>query len=123
MKMPKVLLIIISLLLISCNRGNQRGIADRRSDFKKFIVMEGAPESYGLKAVRPYFKRANRSELLSAIENACQSRAKSGASIFNPATGAGYYVNCNAANRQLLNGYIPSDARKKPRSGRATAAP
>ncbi len=69
----------------------------------------------GLKPVKPFFKRANREEVLRAIEHACTGEKK-GSSVFNPRTGEGYYVNCNPRNRQLLNGYIPASARQSPHS-------
>ena len=112
------LALIFCLSIVSgCSRSSERGIADRRSDFKRFIAMEGDPSRYGLRAVRPYFKQANRTQILRAIETACKG-SKEGSSDYNPTTKAGYYINCNPRNRQLLNGYVPSDARKRPRSGR-----
>ena len=93
----------------------QRGIADERSDFKSFIPMRQDLSRDGLKPVRPYFKRANRAEILRAIERACTGEKK-GSSVFDPRTEAGYYVNCNPRNRQLLNGYIPANARQAPHS-------
>ena len=75
--------------------------------------MEGDPAKYGLKAVRPYFKTANRPEVLRAIESTCRGE-KAGSSVQNAATGAGYYVNCNPHGRQLLNGYLPLDPHKRP---------
>jgi hypothetical protein len=116
-----ILLTAIFLLSAGCSSGNQRGIADKRSDFQKFLPMSGDFHSYGLKEVRPYFRTANRSEILRAIENACRGvgengRRKEGSSAFNPGTGAGYYVNCNPENRQLLNGYVPERASRAPHS-------
>ena len=106
---------VFTLFVSACSPHGQRGIADRRSNFEKFIPMEGDAARYGLKPVRPYFRRANRAQILRAIEGACQGR-KEGSSAFNEQTGAGYYINCNPRNRQLLNGYIPSDPRKRPHS-------
>lgn len=113
--LPAVFLIC---LMTACSTGSQRGIADKRSDFKKFLPMEKPAAEYGLRQVRPFFKRANRAEILRAIEEACLSEGsnKSGSSAYNPATQAGYYVNCNPGNRQLLNGYIPVNARRRPHS-------
>ena len=106
--------ILCVLLLAGCSGGNVRGIADKRSDFKRFVPMEKAAAEYGLKQVRPYFKRANRAEILRAIESACVGGRKEGSSAYNPTTQAGYYVNCNPRNRQLLNGYVPLDGRRRP---------
>jgi hypothetical protein len=78
--------------------------------------MEKPPAEYGLRPVRPFFKRANRAEILRTIEGACMGGSKAGSSAYNPATEAGYYVNCTAGNRQLLNGYIPLNARRRPHS-------
>ena len=102
-------------MLAACSVTSQRGIADKRSDFRKFLPMTGDPARYGLKAVRPYFKTANRVEILRAIETECTGR-KEGSSVFRPETQSGYYVNCNPSNRQLLNGYVSRDARKRPSS-------
>ena len=94
---------------------NTRGIADRRSDYSKFIAMRSDPSKEGLKEVRPYFKSANRSQILAAIERACQGE-RTGSSVLDEASGRGYYVNCNPRNRQLLNGYVPSNPRVRPHS-------
>jgi hypothetical protein len=102
------------LFIPACSTGGQHGIADRRSDFKAFLPMKQDPARDGLKRVRPYFKRANREEILSAIERACRG-GKAGSSIFNPKTEEGYYVNCNPRNRQLLNGYVPVNPAVEPR--------
>lgn len=112
--------LFVLCLLTACSGGSQRGIADKRTDFKKFLPMEKPPAEYGLRQVRPFFKRANRAEILRTIEEACASGGsnKAGSSAYNPATGAGYYVNCSPANRQLLNGYIPANARREPHSPR-----
>lgn len=106
---------MLVLILAGCSTSSQRGIADRRSDFRKFLPMTGDPARYGLKAVRPYFKRANRDEILRAIEAACEGR-KEGSSVSRPEAQAGYYVNCNPSNRQLLNGYVSRDVRRRPSS-------
>ncbi len=93
------------------------GIADKRTDFQQFLPLEGDLARYGLKAVRPQFRTGERSAVLHAIEVACQG-GKAGSSEFNPRSGAGFYVNCNPRNRQLLNGYIPLDPHKRPHSER-----
>jgi hypothetical protein len=113
--LPAVFLIC---LMTACSGGSQRGIADKRSDFKKFLPMEKPAAEYGLRQVRPFFKRADRAQILRTIEEACLTGGsnKSGSSAYNPATQAGYYVNCNPGNRQLLNGYIPLNARRHPHS-------
>lgn len=77
--------------------------------------MSRNPSEYGLRAVRPYFKTARRAEILRVIERAC-SGGKAGSSDYDPRTGAGYYVNCNPQNRQLLNGYVPADSHRRPSS-------
>ena len=104
------------MILAACTPAGVRGIADKRNDFRKFTPMTGDPARYGLKPVRPYFKRANRAQILRAIELACQGGRKRGSSMLNPAANSGYYVNCNPENRQLLNGYIPSSPSQSPRS-------
>jgi hypothetical protein len=104
-------------LLVGCSAHGTHGIADRRSDFRKFLPMTGESGRYGLKAVKPYFQRANRAQIIRAIEGACQDRRKRGSSFFNPETQSGYYVNCNPENRQLLNGYIPANPSESPHSG------
>lgn len=108
---------LFALLLASlaCSLNSQHGIADRRSDFRKFLPMTGDPARYGLKSVRPFFRAANRAEILRAIESAC-SGEKEGSSIFHPESQSGYYVNCNPRNRQLLNGYVSADPRRRPHS-------
>ena len=121
MKPSVILLAAVFLFPAACSPQNERGIADKRSDFGKFLPMTGDPTRDGLKAVRPFFRAANRSEVLRAIERACSGvgengRRKEGSSIFNRETGAGYYVNCNPENRQLLNGYIPANAAHPPHS-------
>jgi len=116
-----ILLAAIFLTSAACSSANERGIADKRSDFQKFLPMSGDPAKDGLKAVQPYFKSVNRAQILRAIENACRGagangRRKEGSSDFNPSTGAGYYVNCNPENRQLLNGYVPAKGSRAPHS-------
>lgn len=108
-------LIAAPMFIPACSTGGQGGIADRRSDFKSFLPMKQDPSKDGLKRVRPYFKRANREEILRAIERACQG-GKAGSSVFNPRTEEGYYVNCNPRNRQLLNGYVPANPAVEPHS-------
>lgn len=83
--------------------------------------MSGDPARYGLKSVRPYFRTANRAQILRTIENACRGvgqggRRKEGSSAYNPGNETGYYVNCNPENRQLLNGYIPAKPSVEPHS-------
>ena len=106
---------ILLLLSSACSAGGQRGVADKRSDYKSFIPMQQDPARDGLKAVKPYFKRANREEILRAIERACTGE-KRGSSVFEPRTDEGYYVNCTPRNRQLLNGYVPANPRQAPHS-------
>lgn len=108
----------LMLVLAACSGGNTRGIADKRTDFKRFLPMEKAAAEYGLRQVRPFFRRANRAEILRAIEGACAGGRKEGSSAYNPTTQAGYYVNCNPRNRQLLNGYVPLDSRRRPHDER-----
>jgi hypothetical protein len=108
--------LLVVLVLAGCSVGSsQRGIADRRSEFHRFLPMTGDPARYGLKSVRPFFRSANRAEILRAIEAACQG-SKEGSSIYKPEAQAGYYVNCNPNNRQLLNGYVARDPRHRPSS-------
>lgn len=101
--------------LLACSAGSQRGIADKRSDFKRFLPMTGNPSRYGLRVVRPFFKTANRAQILRAIEGACEG-GREGSSVFNEVRQSGYYVNCNPRNRQLLNGYVPANAAHQPHS-------
>ena len=112
---PLLLTIFLVLLFSACSSGGQRGIADKRSDFKSFTPMQQDLTRDGLKPVKPYFKRASREEILRAIERACVG-GKGGSSVFEPRTQEGYYVNCNPRNRQLLNGYVPANARQAPHS-------
>jgi hypothetical protein len=53
--------------------------------------------------------------VLRAIERACTG-GRRGSSIYNEKTGAGYYVNCNPRNRQLLNGYVSLTPAARPHS-------
>ena len=110
--LPSILLVLTTC---GCSTRSERGIADRRSDFRSFLPMKQDPRRDGLRAVRPHFKRASRDEILSAIERACAS-GKAGSSVYNQRTGDGYYVNCNPRNRQLLNGYVAADASRHPHS-------
>jgi hypothetical protein len=103
------------VLPIACTHKDPRGIADKRTNFERFLPMTADPARYGLKLARPYFHVANRTEILRAIAHACQSR-QLGNSVQDPRTGGGYYVNCNPENRQLLNGYLPSNPRQRPQS-------
>ncbi len=112
---PKHLLIAILLTVAACSAQNGRGIADKRSNFERFIPLEKDPAQEGLRAVKPHFKRANRAEITRAIEMACQGN-KAGSSVFNPRTDEGYYINCNPRNRQLANGYVPLNSKERPGS-------
>ena len=115
-RLPCLLVAIAFLSVVGgCAAQSERGVADKRSNFEKFLPMESDPSHYGLKAVKPFFKSARRTEVLGAIGRACQG-SKKGSSIFDPRSGAGYYVNCNPENRQLLNGYVPSNPKVRPRS-------
>jgi hypothetical protein len=106
---------VFCLVPVACTHTDQRGIADKRTNFERFLPMTSDPARHGLKSVRPFFRVANRAQVLRAIERACQGR-QSGSSVQDPRTGAGYYVNCNPENRQLLNGYLPSNPRQQPHS-------
>ena len=112
----RISLCAVLALLVGCSDRSARGIADTRSNFEKFLPMKEDAAAAGLKPTRPYFRTANREQILRAIEAACRG-GKEGSSVYNPATQSGYYVNCNPRNRQLLNGYIPSDPRRRPHSG------
>jgi hypothetical protein len=92
-----------------------RGIADKRSEFSRFLPMTADPARDGLKAVKPYFPTANRAEILRAIEHACVG-GRHGSSIYEERRQAGYYVNCNPKNRQLLNGYVAANPAAQPHS-------
>lgn len=69
----------------------------------------------GLKEVKPFFRAARKEEIVRAIEKACVGK-KAGSSVYEPRSGQGYYVNCNPRNRQLLNGYVPVNAKQQPHS-------
>ena len=99
----------------ACSTQEVRGIADKRSDFRNFVPMKSDPGRDGLKEVKPYFRQANRSEIMAAIERACDGR-RTGSSVYDERRSAGYYVNCNPRNRQLLNGYVPINPKVGPRS-------
>jgi len=102
-------------VLAGCAEHSQRGIADKRTHFEAFVPMKQDAARDGLKPVKPFFKRANPEEILRVIERACTGN-KAGSSVFDPATQAGYYVNCNPRNRQLLNGYVSANPSERPRS-------
>ena len=108
---------MLALLVVAggCSAQNDRGVADKRSNFEKFLPMKGDPSHYGLKEVKPFFKASRRTDVLRAMERVCQG-AKKGGSVFDPRSGSGYYVNCNPENRQLLNGYVPANPKVRPRS-------
>jgi hypothetical protein len=115
MPLVRTPLIVLVFTLVACSAGGQRGIADKRSDFKRFMPMTGSPSKYGLRVVHPFFKTANRAQILRAIESACQG-GREGRSVFNEEKQTGYYVNCNPRNRQLLNGYVPANPERQPHS-------
>jgi hypothetical protein len=101
--------------LAACSGSRQRGVADQRTHFSRFVPMEGDVHRYGLRAVRPRFANGDHAAIERAINSACQG-GKEGSSSFDPRTDEGYYVNCNPRNRQLLNGYIPVDPAHMPHS-------
>ncbi len=115
MKVFLVVLVALTLTCVGCTHRDQRGIADKRTNFERFLPMTGDPARYSLKPVRPFFHTANRPQVLRAIERACQG-GETGSSVQDPHTGGGYYVNCNPENRQLLNGYVPTNPRQQPHS-------
>jgi len=115
MKVMAATLVAFTAVCVGCGHRDQRGIADKRSNFGRFIPMKEDPARHNLKPVRPYFHSANRAQILRAIEHACQND-QGGSSVQDERTGAGYYVNCNPENRQLLNGYVPSNPRVQPHS-------
>ena len=39
-----------------------------------------------------------------------------GNGLYDERRHAGYYVNCNSDNRQLLNGYVPANSKEAPHS-------
>jgi hypothetical protein len=101
--------------MVSCGSQEVRGVADSRSDYKQFTPMKADPARDGLKAVKPYFRASDRAGVLRAIERACDGKRR-GSSIYDQRTGAGYYVNCNPRNRQLLNGYVSLNPAVQPHS-------
>jgi hypothetical protein len=101
--------------LTSCSAGSARGIADSRTEYKQFLPMKADPAKDGLKPVKPYFRQSDRAGVLRAIERACDGRQR-GSSVYDERTGAGYYVNCNPRNRQLLNGYVSAQPKVQPHS-------
>lgn len=115
MKASPILLALGVIGMTACSAQGQRGIADERSHFTQFIPMKQDPARDGLKAVQPFFRRANREEIMRTIEHVCVGN-KEGSSVYDPRSGRGYYVNCNPRNRQLLNGYVPSNPKRRPRS-------
>lgn len=115
MKVLVAVAVAITMFCAGCRNREQRGIADKRTNFERFLPMTGDPARYGLKPVHPFFKVPNRMQILHAIDRACHG-GQSGSSVQDPRTGGGYYVNCNPENRQLLNGYVPSNARQQPHS-------
>ena len=135
MKIFEVISIGLILLISACSPSPQRvvsqgaasrgavaprGIADKRSDFREFLPLDGDLARYGLKAVHPQFRAGDREAVVRAIEAACQG-GKAGSSEYDPRTEQGYYVNCNPKNRQLLNGYVPLDPRTRPHSAQRQA--
>ena len=112
---PLCFLLPLSFGLTSCSAGSARGIADGRSDYKQFLPMKTDPGKDGLKPVKPYFRGSDRAGVLRVIERACDGRRR-GSSVYDERTGAGYYVNCNPRNRQLLNGYVSAQAKVQPHS-------
>jgi hypothetical protein len=115
MKVLLTALAVLTLGSLACTHHDPRGIADKRTNFEKFLPMTSDPTRYGLKPVRPFFHVANRAQVLRAIERACQGGER-GSSVQDPRTGGGYYVNCNPENRQLLNGYVPTNPNQRPHS-------
>lgn len=111
---PALIALLLGSACSSRNRG-LRGIADKRSEFGSFLPMKADPARDGLKTVKPYFERANRAEILRAIERACVG-GRRGSSIYEEQRQAGYYVNCNPKNRQLLNGYVAANPSEQPHS-------
>jgi uncharacterized protein (DUF2147 family) len=108
-------LLAVSATITGCSRQDARGIADRRTDFRKFLPMRQDPVRDGLRVVKPYFRQSDRTEIMRAIERACDG-SRRGSSVYDPRTGRGYYVNCNPKNRQLLNGYVPITPSQQPHS-------
>jgi hypothetical protein len=114
---PKFSLVLClsTALISSCSANDVRGIADGRSDYKKFIPMQSDSAREGLRPVKPYFRSSDRSGVLRAIERACAG-GRGGSSVYDERSEAGYYVNCNPRNRQLLNGYVARQASVRPHS-------
>jgi hypothetical protein len=108
-------MIVLLATVGACSRQDARGIADKRSDFRSFLPMKADPVRDGLRPVKPFFQRADRAEILRAMERACNGN-RSGSSVYDPRTEAGYYVNCNPRNRQLLNGFVPLNPSEEPHS-------
>lgn len=116
--MRVIIFSILTVLLATVKASSMedtRGIADKRSDFRQFLPMKTDPARDGLKAVKPYFRRSDRVAVMRAIQHACASH-RSGSSFYDPKTEAGYYINCNSRNQQLLNGYVPITPSEKPHS-------
>ena len=111
----RTVLLLLFVVFTSCASREARGIADSRTDFRQFAPMKADPARDGLKPVKPYFRRSDRSGVLRAIERACDGRRR-GSSVYDERTGAGYYVNCNPRNRQLLNGYVSVSRAVQPHS-------
>lgn len=103
-------------VVTGCSVGSERGIADKRSDFRRFIPTSEDPTSHSLGAVEPFFRDVDRGRILSIIEKACAVRGKRGSAVYDERRHAGYYVNCNPDNRQLLNGYVPANSKEAPHS-------
>lgn len=115
MRALPIVLTTLAMMLTACSAHGQRGIADKRSNFERFVPMKQDPAKDGLKTVKPYFERANRTEILRLIDHVCQG-GKEGSSAYDPRSGRGYYINCNPRNRQFLNGYVPSNPKRRPHS-------
>src|SRR4051812_29932050 len=109
------LALLFLIAAASCSKHDARGIADSRSDYRGFTPMKADPARDGLRPVKPYFRGADRAGVLKAIERACDGRRR-GSSVYDERTGAGYYVNCNPRNRQLLNGYVSLNPKAQPHS-------
>src|SRR5690349_5087520 len=62
---------LIFVVIVGCSGSSQRGIADKRSDFRRFLSMTDDPSSHGLREVEPYFQTADRARIMAAIERAC----------------------------------------------------
>jgi len=110
-----VLALLFLIAAASCSTHDARGIADSRSNYRGFTPMKADPARDGLRPVKPYFRATDRAGVLKAIERACDGRRR-GSSVYDERTGAGYYVNCNPRNRQLLNGYVSLNPKVQPHS-------